>query len=336
MSYISQLQVKGLWEQYNFNWDLNSKVNILSGINGSGKTSILEIIHWMATQEDPRKMHEAIKDAVLKFDDICRINFNTRVFAGKREHLERKAKKDVEYKRFINHLKNKEGEKYNSIDSLHVEVGRLSFSPNKEVVTKDIKIDYIKSFDGFIKTNEDIKKISDDEIKTELDLRIYHLQRQYLDYKINISKRKDKILEDTNIEDEYKLSLVRNVSATHELFIQTINQMFEATNKEIDKDSNELKFISAKKPLKPYSLSSGEKQLVVILLTTLLQDNKSAILLLDEPEISLHFDWQADLISCITKLNPEAQIILATHSPAIIMKSWQENVTNILDITTKY
>jgi predicted ATP-dependent endonuclease of OLD family len=41
-------------------------------------------------------------------------------------------------------------------------------------------------------------------------------------------------------------------------------------------------------------------------------------LLIDEPEISMHIDWQQELISAMTTLNSSAQIILATHSPEIM------------------
>jgi predicted ATP-binding protein involved in virulence len=65
-----------------------------------------------------------------------------------------------------------------------------------------------------------------------------------------------------------------------------------------------------------HSLSSGEKQLILILLETFLAGESS--ILIDEPEISMHIDWQQQLISAMTQLNPSAQIILATHSPEIM------------------
>jgi predicted ATP-dependent endonuclease of OLD family len=65
-----------------------------------------------------------------------------------------------------------------------------------------------------------------------------------------------------------------------------------------------------------HSLSSGEKQLILILLETFLAGESS--ILIDEPEISMHIDWQQQLISALTQLNSSAQIILATHSPEIM------------------
>lgn len=56
---------------------------------------------------------------------------------------------------------------------------------------------------------------------------------------------------------------------------------------------------------------------MIILLTVLLEREKDHIVFLDEPEISLHIDWQYRLIDMLTSLNPNAQFVLTTHSPAI-------------------
>lgn len=75
--------------------------------------------------------------------------------------------------------------------------------------------------------------------------------------------------------------------------------------------------------------------MLVILLTVLVQDNQPFALFMDEPEISLHVEWQQRLISLIRSLNPNVQIILTTHSPALIMNGWLDAVTEVSDITTR-
>jgi len=64
------------------------------------------------------------------------------------------------------------------------------------------------------------------------------------------------------------------------------------------------------------SLSSGEKHLLMILVQTLLAEMSSIII--DEPEISMHVDWQRKLIKIMRVLAPEAQLIMATHSPEVM------------------
>ena len=41
----------------------------------------------------------------------------------------------------------------------------------------------------------------------------------------------------------------------------------------------------------PYQLSSGEKQMLIILLTVLVEDDQPYVLFMDEPEVSLHIEW---------------------------------------------
>ena len=96
--------------------------------------------------------------------------------------------------------------------------------------------------------------------------------------------------------------------------------------------ANEIRFTQIGETLLPYQLSSGEKQILAILLTVLVQDNKPYVLFMDEPEVSLHVDWQQQLIDLILELNPNVQIILTTHSPAVIMNGWMDRVTEVSDI----
>lgn len=70
-------------------------------------------------------------------------------------------------------------------------------------------------------------------------------------------------------------------------------------------------------PIGINGLSSGEKQLFILLSEALLQREKPYIFIADEPELSLHIGWQQKILSELLKLNPNAQIIVATHSPEI-------------------
>jgi predicted ATP-dependent endonuclease of OLD family len=56
---------------------------------------------------------------------------------------------------------------------------------------------------------------------------------------------------------------------------------------------------------------------------------------MDEPEISLHVEWQEELIKIIRSLNNNVQVILATHSPSLVMNGWMDKITNMEDITTE-
>jgi len=68
------------------------------------------------------------------------------------------------------------------------------------------------------------------------------------------------------------------------------------------------------------NLSSGEKQLFIFFahLIFSLEESQPGILVVDEPELSLHPAWQREYVSKIMKLQSNVQIIFATHSPQII------------------
>ena len=78
-------------------------------------------------------------------------------------------------------------------------------------------------------------------------------------------------------------------------------------------------------------LSSGEKQLLILFIEALLQRQQPFIFLADEPELSLHISWQRNIISAIRSLNPNAQIIVATHSPEIAGK-YRNRILDMEDI----
>jgi predicted ATP-dependent endonuclease of OLD family len=115
-------------------------------------------------------------------------------------------------------------------------------------------------------------------------------------------------------------------------FQDIIDDLFIDTGKTIRRDRNEIYFDSYGEVISPYKLSSGEKQMLIILLTVLVQDRKPFVLFMDEPEVSLHVEWQQKLLDLLLDLNPNVQIIMTTHSPAVIMKGWGDQVTDVEDI----
>jgi predicted ATPase len=70
--------------------------------------------------------------------------------------------------------------------------------------------------------------------------------------------------------------------------------------------------------LSPYLLSSGEKQLLILLTQALLWEDRPVVYVVDEPELSLHVKWQERLLKSLVELGGQIQIIVATHSPDII------------------
>jgi ABC-type lipoprotein export system ATPase subunit len=89
--------------------------------------------------------------------------------------------------------------------------------------------------------------------------------------------------------------------------------------------------VATEGPIPLAKLSSGEKQLLILFIEALLQRQHPYIFLADEPELSLHIAWQRNIISAIRAINPNAQIIVATHSPEIAGK-FRQAILDMEDI----
>ena len=266
--YIQRIEIEAMWGRKHIVWDLRRDVNILSGVNGIGKSTILN-------------------RAASTLDHLAGGDVNV---------------KDIEGVKMI-------------------------FYPEDATV---VRFDVIRSFDRPLFHSNLAEKMADKNVKTELDWQLYQLQRRYLDYQVNIGNRIIELLSSGEPDGQLKAA---EVSYPKRRFQDLADELFADTGKKIIRNSNEILFSQDGEELLPYTLSSGEKQMLVILLTVLVQDKQPCILLMDEPEVSLHIEWQQRIIEIIREMNPYAQLILTTHSPAMVMGGWLDAVTEVTDIT---
>lgn len=266
--YIKSIEIDSLWSnRKHIYWELRPDVNILSGSNGVGKSTIIN--------------------------------------------------------RSASHLRVMKEGKITS----HPEDGvKVTFFPEDAT---SINFEVISSIDRPIMSSEMLEKVSGADIRTELDWQLYNLQRRYLNYQVNVGNRIITLLTSGNPDDQ---RLAAELTKPKKEFQDLIDELFAPTAKTIVRDSNEILFNQYGETIPPYMLSSGEKQILVILLTALVQEGRPGVMLMDEPEISLHIEWQQRLITLVRTMNPNTQIILCTHSPAIIMDGWMDAVTEIEDI----
>ena len=119
-------------------------------------------------------------------------------------------------------------------------------------------------------------------------------------------------------------------------FLDIVNSFFEETGKKATYDFSPARLFFLNENMNDIridQLSSGEKQLLLVLLQVFLQEKQKSILLMDEPEVSLHISWQQKLIDTIVKLNHNCQLIIATHSPSMFGNGWGDKVVFMDDIT---
>ena len=124
------------------------------------------------------------------------------------------------------------------------------------------------------------------------------------------------------------------MKARIEEFCSIINGLFQETNKHIEIEGNKFNIVSNGQILPIDALSSGEKQILLIMLRVFLLDGKESYVLLDEPENSLDISWQYKLIDTLVKLNPNAQFFITTHSPSIFGAGWGDKIIYMEDVTT--
>ena len=198
--YIRRIEIDSLWSgKKHVVWELNRQVNILSGINGVGKSTILNKV-------------------------VKSVNSNGDI---------------------INHL----------LKGVHIDV--------EPADATHIRFDIIRSLDSPMLDNETLNMV-DTRIRSALDFQLYHLQRKYLDYQVNIGNRIIAELQTGNTDAAQQLSEKKR------RFQDMVDDLFTETGKKIVRTENEIRFSQIGETLVPYQLSSGEKQILAILLTVLI------------------------------------------------------------------
>lgn len=170
------------------------------------------------------------------------------------------------------------------------------FKLNESVYSKKLN----KHFDSY--------KLSIDKMSKEQSIRINDFAYLQGTRRIHsVVQEWNKLIEKQNSIYSSKntfLSVVNSLLQKKQLFINERNELAVKTDNS--------------KVISLMQLSSGEKQLIIILGEALLQQSATHIYIADEPELSLHVDWQEKLVSSLKSLNQNSQIIFATHSPDIV------------------
>jgi DNA repair exonuclease SbcCD ATPase subunit len=148
------------------------------------------------------------------------------------------------------------------------------------------------------------------------------MDKNYLEWIIN-RPQADRILEHLQLLNEY-IENRRSLRDPITRFLSLINRFLAQTKKQVNVANNGqlTVIVSGYSDPRPISaLSSGERQLLVMIAHLSLNPNLvgSGVFIVDEPELSLHIDWQEKFVDAIREANPNVQLILATHSPAIIL-----------------
>ena len=270
---IEKIEIRNIWGKFTLRWEgLNPDVNILTGINGSGKTTFFNVT-----------------DALLSAD------------------VKRLRQYDVEAEAVI--------------DGEAVEYVRGTSAAALKARLEGVNYLKISTFDVPLR---DRRKMGREEspLLGELKEIVYSVGE-------NANSFSDYRLRATNFPEQ-----AEHINGRIRRFFDTVDRLFAGTGKRIGIDplTNQLVFKDGEETIGLGKLSSGEKQLLIILLRVFLMDERPYILLMDEPEISLHIEWQYRLFEEIRGLNPRCQIITSTHSPSLFGDGWGDKLVFIEDL----
>lgn len=179
------------------------------------------------------------------------------------------------------------------------------------------------------KTLSPIKKVN--KILKQIEFQYMKLNNKNQDHLLKLINQNE-IYDEITIKNFIKDSQIEVLKLRKkiDLFVALVNVFYEDTCKKLVFNSSNAKFnieVYTRDGRSIFTisnfeaLSSGEKQLLVILTTLYFNIDNNMIFLFDELEKSLHIEWQLKLIEEIEKLRKNyknTQLILATHSPQII------------------
>ena len=306
-------EYKGL-RDITLNFENNNNVLdlvVLAGVNGSGKTRVLESIYYY---------FEMLRSKVVSLELFYEKNENevldNLMSTEGLTEIEKKMQKDIEYADCLRYIK------YYNQD--YKEGGNQNI--NSKIISRSFE--KLKIFPKiiYVPTEINFQKI---EIASPMLVQEY----KFLNI-INSNLIKDvpsyiatRIVEMANEQENIPMGEIRNA------VFREINEIFEILDldikvSEISKDAKSIPIFtnSSGDKFDINELSSGEKQLFLRTLAIKMLNPENSIILIDEPELSLHPKWQQKIVDVYRKIGKNNQIIIATHSPHILGSVKKENI----------
>ncbi|GAA5003217.1 ATP-binding protein [Acinetobacter puyangensis] len=317
---IKKLTIDNLFGYTNIDWELKD-VNVLVGKNGLGKSTILRLISTALTQEpidDELKLCDKVN---VEFDNGDS-TFATSKFNLPDDIFKKALKEFIDSNELEKQLLNKLEKSQRKNFALLKDKIRLELTQN--LAKQDLNLDKIESYQ--FKKNKN--KYNTEFIST------VNMSANSIN-SIRTSDGRISNFLDFEIKNELERLLSKNASLQEDL-IDSLNFFFKESQKTVEiLDNNLIINLKNSESIKYKNLSSGERQIIYIFLKVINANTNNSIILMDEPEISLHLSWQESLLSQIRKVNKNSQIIIVTHSPAIVMNGWMDSFIDIKDIISE-
>ena len=303
-------------ENLNINFESEGKVLdliVLAGINGSGKTRVLESIrYWF------EMFRSKAVNVELFYEENEREVLESLMNSEELTEVEKEAQKDIEFTDCLRNIK------FYNYDYRHNKTENRNY--NSKIISRSFenlkifpKLIYVPTEINF----EEIKK-AQTNLKKEYNFINIVDSYEIKDIPSYIATQISKV---ANEEENLTMGQVRKK------VFKEINGIFEILEldvklSEISKDENSMPIFtdSSGKKFGINELSSGEKQLFLRTLAIKMLEPENSIIMIDEPELSLHPKWQQKIVDVYKKIGKNNQIILATHSPHILGSVEKESI----------
>lgn len=333
---IRNIAVYGLLYQADCDLDISSSpLTFMYSANGFGKTTLLK-----ALVSSMRGDNEGLE--ILPFERID-ISFNDEIvlIVDKRDGIDiRIRKNEIEYPVENDELR---------------ELFKITYiSPDRQIVIgKDGRLTpavavYANELKELIKNALENNKLIEPKESPYTDMSDGNLVTLFKDLKAKLDYMKEAGLEPempsslrfppthndiSGKRKEYEILaygledyIDRNYNLSESIVVSQdiMNKLFRGKTLLINEHNNMVFRLDSGKDLPLVSLSSGEKNILVILYRLLFRTAEGSVVVIDEPENSLHIDWQqrlGNIFLDIARLRG-LQFIVATHSPQIIHDKW--------------
>ena len=303
-------------ENLDINFESEGKVLnliVLAGVNGSGKTRVLESIrYWF------EMFRSKAVNVELFYEENEREVLESLMNSEGLTEIEKEMQKEIEYTDCLRNIK------FYNYDYRHNKTENRNY--NSKIISKSFE--KLKIFPKliYVPTEINFEEIKKAQTNLKKEYRFINIVDSYeiKDIPSYIATRISKV---ANEEENLTMGQVRK-----KVFAE-INGIFEILEldvklSEISKDENSMPIFtdSSGKKFGINELSSGEKQLFLRTLAIKILEPENSIIMIDEPELSLHPKWQQKIVDVYRKIGRNNQIILATHSPHILGSVEKENI----------
>lgn len=371
---LRKVEIKKLFGIYSYAIDLvnddNYPLRFITGPNGSGKSTLLNLLFALFDHQYEKFFAVEFEELSIWFDKEEFKILQLREFDQEEssdESIPTEIKLSVTYKKDQKEIESfsvRQGEDWGGMTEIFFKTYPVFFINDERNI--HLKSDYHQNHNNDVcaRLQEDVDDFKKQLSKNVLDLSFaaemgeamtkedYEKEIASLMQQIRTLKKWGLVKQDfefieyfeglsfflRNYIKEIRAALQSDFIKRVELFVDTINA-FTFINKhlEIDPISGFYFMMDqiSRPPLLPEELSSGERHLLLQVYELLFVAPQESLVLLDEPELSMHMYWQINYASLIAKIAEvrELQVVVATHSTRIFNQIW-EHSADLYRLTT--